>query len=278
MWKLQFVLLIILFVTFALIFLYKISKTFRFYVKYFAYNCCLLFTAVYCFFIGVCHPFDVENFHRAKDFAYGFLVKVFSIRVDIEGTEIFNSLKGKNFIIVANHQSSLDMFPLLKVTPPTTTFLAKRELLLAPLFGVSAWLFGVVFVKRGNAKRARDVMAWISKKVIDKKINLWIFPEGTRSQTGTLLPFKKGAFHLALEAQLPIVPLVVSDYRSIFNKANKTFTSGIISGKFLPPISTEGFTMNDVSEVTENVRQKMLQVFHERDHLNGTSADDKKSN
>ena len=183
--KLQFVLLIILFLTFGLIFLYKISKTFRFYVKYCAYNCCLLFTAVYCFFIGVCHPFDVENFHRAKDFAYGFLVKVFSIRVDIEGTEIFNSLKGKNFIIVANHQSSLDMFPLLKVTPPTTTFLAKRELLLAPLFGVSAWLFGVVFVKRGNAKRARDVMAWISKKVIDKKVRveLCVYNNNNNSRT-----------------------------------------------------------------------------------------------
>lgn len=166
----QFILLIVLFLTFGLIFLYKISKTFRFYVKYGVYNCCFLFSAVYAFFIGVCHPFDVENFHRAKDFVYWILVKVFSIRVDIEGTEIFNALEGKNFIIVANHQSSLDMFLLLKATPPTTTFLAKRELLLAPLFGVAAWLFGVVFINRGNTKRARDVMTWIAKEVIDKKV------------------------------------------------------------------------------------------------------------
>ncbi|XP_068695457.1 1-acyl-sn-glycerol-3-phosphate acyltransferase alpha-like isoform X3 [Montipora foliosa] len=163
-------------------------------------------------------------------------------------------------------------------TPQRTSFLAKRELILAPLFGAAAWLYGVIFINRGNAKSARDVMARTAQEVVDKKINLWIFPEGTRSQTGTLLPFKKGAFHLAQQAQLPIVPLVLYDYSSIFNKMSKTFTTGIIRGKVLSPISTEGLAINDISELTERVREKMLKVFHESDYLNGTSAEDKKTN
>lgn len=116
------------------------------------------------------HPFDVENFHRAKHFVYNALVTLFSIRVNVQGLEIFNTLKGKNFVIVANHQSSLDLFPLLKATPQSTTFLAKKELLFAPLFGLSAWLFGVVFINRGHAKSARDVMDKTAKKISERKV------------------------------------------------------------------------------------------------------------
>ncbi|XP_068730144.1 1-acyl-sn-glycerol-3-phosphate acyltransferase alpha-like isoform X2 [Montipora capricornis] len=242
--ELLFISFIIVFLTFGLVLLYWRSRAFRFYMKYVAYNCSIMLTAIFALSIGVFHPFDVENFHRAR----------------------------------ANHQSSLDMFPILKATPQRTSFLAKRELILAPLFGAAAWLYGVIFINRGNAKSARDVMARTAQEVVDKKINLWIFPEGTRSQTGTLLPFKKGAFHLAQQAQLPIVPLVLYDYSSIFNKMSKTFTTGIIRGKVLSPISTEGLAINDISELTERVREKMLKVFHESDYLNGTSADDKKTN
>ena len=125
---------------------------------------------MYSMVVGVFHPFDVENFHRAKGFVHNSLVAVFSIRVDVEGLEIFDTFKGKNFIIVANHQSSLDLFPILKATPQTTTFLAKKELLFAPLFGVAAWLFGIVFINRGHSKSARDVMDKTTKTIIEKKV------------------------------------------------------------------------------------------------------------
>jgi len=179
--------------------------------------------------------------------------------------EIFNTLKGKNFIIVANHQSSLDMFVILEATPHKTTFLAKKELLFAPVFGFAAWLFGIVFIDRAHSKSARNVMDKTAKLICDQKLNLWIFPEGTRSQTGTLLPFKKGAFHLAQQAQIPIVPIVIYDYSSIFNKKNKLFEYGTMKARVLAPISTEGVTVDDIPELTENVREKMLKVFLEGD-------------
>jgi len=215
--------------------------------------------------VGVLHPFDVENFHRCAGFVYRSLVSLFRIRSKIEGMEIFNTLKGKNFIIVANHQSSLDMFVILEATPHKTTFLAKKELLFAPVFGFAAWLFGIVFIDRAHSKSARNVMDKTAKLICDQKLNLWIFPEGTRSQTGTLLPFKKGAFHLAQQAQIPIVPIVIYDYSSIFNKKNKLFEYGTMKARVLAPISTEGVTVDDIPELTENVREKMLKVFLEGD-------------
>lgn len=231
-------------------------------------------------FVGVFHPFDVENFHRCAGFVYRSLVRLFRICSEVEGMEIFNTLKGKNFIIVANHQSSLDMFVLLEATPHRTTFVAKKELLFAPIFGFAAWLFGVVFINRRHSKSARNVMDKTAKWICDQKINLWIFPEGTRNQTGTLLPFKRGAFHLAQQAQLPIVPIVIYDYSSIFNKKNKLFEYGTMKARVLAPISTEGVTADGVTELAENVRQQMLKVFLEGDPSKGlkdtVSTEDKK--
>lgn len=170
MWELKFILLIILGLVFGLIALFRRSQIFRFHVKYFTFNCTILVGAMYSLVIGVLHPFDVENFHRAKGFVYNSLVSLLSIRADVEGLEIFETLKRKNFIIVANHQSSLDMFPMLRATPQNTTFLAKKELLFVPLFGVAAWLFDVVFINRGHSKSARGVMDKTTKKICEKKV------------------------------------------------------------------------------------------------------------
>lgn len=281
MWQFRFLLLCLLFLLLGLILLYRKSRSFRFRIKYIGYNFVIMLSAIHWTFVGLCHPFDVDNFHRCSGILYNFLVRAYSIRAQVEGLEIFDTLKEKNFIIVANHQSSLDVFVLLQTTPRRTTFLAKRELLYAPLFGFAAWLFGVVFVDRSNAKSARNVMDKTAKTMRDKKINLWIFPEGTRSQSGTFLPFKKGAFHLAIQAQLPIVPIVIYDYSSIFNKKNKAFEHGIIKIKVMDPISTDGLAADDVGELTDHVRQEMLKVFHEKDssgsHQNSVPAGEKKN-
>lgn len=170
MWQFRFLLLCLLFLLLGLILLYRKSRSFRFRIKYIGYNFVIMLSAIHWTFVGLCHPFDVDNFHRCSGILYNFLVRAYSIRAQVEGLEIFDTLKEKNFIIVANHQSSLDVFVLLQTTPRRTTFLAKRELLYAPLFGFAAWLFGVVFVDRSNAKSARNVMDKTAKTMRDKKV------------------------------------------------------------------------------------------------------------
>lgn len=172
MWQLKFVLFGILGLVIGFVVLYRRSRSFRFHIKYVSFNCFLLFAAIYLAVIGVFHPFDVENWSRAKGLVYNCLVKFFAIRVDFQGRDIFNSLGGKNFVVVANHQSSLDMIPLMKVTPRRTTFLAKKELLFVPLFGFAAWLCGVIFINRGHSKSARDVMDKTLKRIREEKVHL----------------------------------------------------------------------------------------------------------
>ena len=177
MWHLKFVVIValgLLGLLVAFIALYRKSRSFRFRVKYGSYNCLILFFAIGCSFVGVFHPFDVENFHRCAGPVYRSLVRLFRIRPEVQGMENFNTLKGKNFIIVANHQSSLDMFVLLQATPLRTTFVAKKELLFVPLFGFAAWLFGIVFIDRGHPKSARNVMEKTAKWICDQKVNLCI--------------------------------------------------------------------------------------------------------
>ena len=119
---------------------------------------------------GIFHPGSAENFHNICERTFEISSRWFSVNVELEGKENFP--KDQNFVIVSNHQSSLDMFALMKTTPPNTTFLAKKQLLFAPFFGFAAWLFGAVFVDRGNSKSARKSMDDAVKKI--KKQKVWV--------------------------------------------------------------------------------------------------------
>ncbi|KAF9198926.1 1-acylglycerol-3-phosphate O-acyltransferase, partial [Podila verticillata] len=102
---------------------------------------------------------------------------------------------------------------------------------------------------------------------------IWIFPEGTRSRldTADLLPFKKGAFHLAIQAQLPILPIVAEGYSHIYDSARRSFPGGELEIRVLEPIPTIGMTADNVNELVERTRNVMLQHLKEMDtHTHGT--------
>lgn len=94
----------------------------------------------------------------------------------------------------------------------------------------------------------------------DSQLKLWIFPEGTRSNSQEMLPFKKGAFHLAITAQLPISPVVYSHYHFLDHKAER-FDPGEVIMTVLPPISTKGMTLEQIPELMERVRNQMIEVY-----------------
>lgn len=91
-------------------------------------------------------------------------------------------------------------------------------------------------------------------------MKLWIFPEGTRSSGEEMLPFKKGAFHLAITSQLPITPIVYSRYYFLEHKEER-FDSGEVIMTVLPPISTVGMTLEQLPELMEKVRNQMMEVY-----------------
>ncbi|CAO1630531.1 unnamed protein product [Sympodiomycopsis kandeliae] len=185
-------------------------------------------------------------------------------RFTVEGEE--NFAKARPAVLVGNHQTSVDILYLGRIFPKFASIMAKQELKLFPLLGQYMALSGAVFIDRKNRNDAVKAFNQVGAEMKRKKLSLWIFPEGTRSRLPTpdMLPFKKGAFHLAVQSQLPVVPVVCENYHRIFDNKSR-FESGTIRIKVLPPISTEGLTKDDVSSLSDRVREEMLKALKQMD-------------
>lgn len=146
--------------------------------------------------------------------------------------------KTRPAIFVGNHQTELDVLMLGCIFPKWCSVTAKRSLKNLPFLGWFMTLSGTVFIDRANSKNARQAMAGASDEISREKQSVYMFPEGTRSYTKepTLLPFKKGAFHLAIQSGVPIVPVVVANYSHILHPRTLTFKSGEIPIRGMLPL------------------------------------------
>lgn len=168
-------------------------------------------------------------------------------------------------VFIANHQSEFDISTLGKLFPQHCSVTAKRSLKYIPLLGWFMALSDTVFIDRGNRKSAISAFDAAANHMKTKKQSVWIYPEGTRSYSSDpiLLPFKTGAFHLARQAGVPVVPIVIANYSHVFNFKERRFEDGIIPVKVLPPISLDGMTADDMRQLADKTRLEMLQVLEE---------------
>lgn len=143
------------------------------------------------------------------------------------------------------------------------TVIAKRELQYAGSFGLSMYFAGLKFIDRDHGGKAGESLNTAMEELKHKNIKLWVFPEGTRRNTGEIHEFKKGAFHAAIHAQVPIVPVVFSSYRNFLNTKKKIFAEGEIIITALPEISTAGLNSDDVDELIARTRTAMIKEFNE---------------
>lgn len=128
-----------------------------------------------------------------------------------------------------------------------------------------------VFIDRANRTSSRATFDNAANTMTKSRQSVFIFPEGTRSYTSKpiLLPFKKGAFHLAVQAQVPIVPVVCANYNHVLDVKGKRFTPGVIDVTALPPISTKGLTSEDVDALLEKTRSAMSEELIRLSHVSG---------
>lgn len=182
--------------------------------------------------------------------------------VIVEGKEHF---KTRPAVIIGNHQSELDVLFLGTIFPPYTSVTAKKSLARVPVLGWFMSLSGTVFIDRANREVAMKAFEGAAAEMKSKQQNVFIFPEGTRSYAlePMLLPFKKGAFHLAIQAGVPIIPVVAENYSSILNIKKMIFKRGEIRVKVLPPIQTKGLTAANVDDLTRDTREAMLKALKE---------------
>ncbi len=172
-------------------------------------------------------------------------------KFDIEG-ERPADIDTKGYVVVANHESQADPF-LLSFLPWDMRWVAKEDLFKQPLSGWAMRLGGDIPLRRGEGESVRACLLEC-ERAIRAGISVMMFPEGTRSPTGDLLPFKDGAFDLAIRAGVPILPIALAGTRAMRPKHSRWFGKAHACAKILAPIPTEGMTVEDVPRLRDQTR------------------------
>ncbi|MEP7346491.1 MAG: lysophospholipid acyltransferase family protein [Gemmatimonadaceae bacterium] len=156
------------------------------------------------------------------------------------------------YVAVSNHESWADIF-LISHLPWEMKWISKEAMFRIPCFGWMMRMAGDISIKRGQPASTMKAMA-AAKDRITHRVSVMIFPEGTRSQGDGLLPFKDGAFRLALETGAPILPIVVAGTRDAMAKGKFRFQRARAKVRVLAPIETIGLTMDDVAMLRDRTR------------------------
>jgi 1-acyl-sn-glycerol-3-phosphate acyltransferase len=170
------------------------------------------------------------------------------------------------YVVVSNHESFADIL-LISHLPWEMKWLSKAELFRIPVMGWTMWLAGDIPVKRGVGPSAVEAMERC-RQTLRQRVSVMIFPEGTRSKTAELLPFKDGAFRLAIETGVPILPLALSGTRTALPKHDWRFGRSVAEVRVLDPVDTTGLTLADVDSLKRRIRDTIVQA---RDTLASSS-------
>ncbi len=159
----------------------------------------------------------------------------------------------RSYVFASNHRSYLDTAALFRYTGKRMGIVAKKELLKAPILGQGMSFVNIIAIDRSNAERSRQSMDK-AREVMEAGYSFGVFVEGTRAMPGDLLPFKKGAFHLALQTGAPIVPVAIRNTDWMMGKKTGVAFPGEIEMQILPPIDTAGSTVEDIPELLRQTR------------------------
>jgi 1-acyl-sn-glycerol-3-phosphate acyltransferase len=176
-------------------------------------------------------------------------VRLVGVKVEVVGSE--NLDWRRTYIFMCNHVSNLDPPIVIPVMPRRTSVLVKKELFRIPILGWGMRLASLVPVDRSNRDAAIASLR-SAAEVLRSGVNMTIWPEGTRSRDGRLLPFKKGPFHLSAETGVPIVPVTVVGTHEIWPKGEFAIHSGTATVIFHEPIDPAAFASQE--ELMEAVR------------------------
>ena len=163
-------------------------------------------------------------------------------------------------VYMANHQGNFDIPALFAALPVQFRWLAKAELFRIPLFGLTMRIAGYIPVERQDRRLAVQSMNLAAGRVA-AGTSIMIFPEGTRSPDGALLPFKKGGFILALQAQAPIVPIAIDGSAALMLKSSWLIRSGEIRLRIFPALPTAGLEMKDRDALLAEVEARIASAL-----------------
>ena len=209
------------------------------------------------FYVGavwlVTAPFDRGRYHAGRAFrqlAVSHVTLTRLWRFETEGEPPDGPRRP--YVVVSNHESYADIF-LMSHFPWEMKWLSKHTIFQIPVMGWMMRMALDVPVHRGKRESALNALNECRDRLA-RRVSVMIFPEGTRSRTDELLPFKDGAFHLAIQARVPILPVAIAGTRDCMAKGSFAFRRAHARARVLAPIATDGLTLADVAALRERTR------------------------
>ncbi|MFP1750356.1 1-acylglycerol-3-phosphate O-acyltransferase [Lonsdalea quercina] len=215
-----------------------------------------LFGFIYCLFSPK-NPQHVSTFGRM----FGRLSWVFGLKVEIRVPD--DASRYGDCIYIANHQNNYDMITAANVVQPRTITVGKKSLAWIPFFGPLYWITGNLLIDRDNRARAHGTIAQVVQHIKEQHISVWMFPEGTRSRGRGLMPFKTGAFHAAIGAGVPVVPICISNTHNKV-KLNR-WNNGLVIVEMLPPVDCSAYGKEQVRELAAHCHDVMAEKIRQLD-------------
>ncbi|MBR5483981.1 MAG: 1-acyl-sn-glycerol-3-phosphate acyltransferase [Alistipes sp.] len=178
----------------------------------------------------------------------------------IDGLENIN--ENKSYVMVMNHNSGIDIFAAYKI-PLNFRWVSKREVFRVPFMGPLLTIHGDIPIERGNPSKAMAKVLSLGKLWLSRGASVAIFPEGTRSKTGEINRFKLGAFNLAKEAGVEILPIVMTGTNTMFRKGGMVNWTNHVAIRVMKPIPVEQVLATDVKDMAQQVRDDMVNTLAE---------------
>lgn len=183
-------------------------------------------------------------------------LRLTGVKVKVIGRELLDP--NQPYVFVSNHWSYLDAAPLFAYTGRRMGMIGKKELLKAPILGYGMGFVNVIAIDRSNRERAVESIQEATRR-LRSGISFGVCPEGTRARPGQMLPFKKGAFHMAAEAGVPLAPIALKNSDELMGKGTGEAWPGTIEMVFLPPIESSWVkTDQDLNELVRQVQQSIM--------------------
>jgi len=203
----------------------------------------------------IVRPMHRDNVHVAGK-TYSTMAKI--IGVTLVYRESSNIDPKESYVFIGNHQNTYDLATISHGAMPGVVTVGKKSLKWIPIFGLIYWLSGNIMIDRKNTGRARDTLTLTGDKMRERNLSIWMFPEGTRSRGQGLLPFKTGAFRLALSQNKAIVPVVCSDLNNGKIKLNR-WNNGVVIIESLDPVKLD--STKSAKQTAKDFHTVMLNTF-----------------
>ena len=224
--------------------------------------CVTLFSAILVLPLCLLRPFNLKNATIFCKLMSPLSLKILGIH--FEKRDFYHLEKNQPAIIIANHQHTFDIFTMSpNHSRATIAYVGKKSLALIPFMGWVFWLSGEFLLDRKNHHNAMATLDKAKKFISQTGSSLWLMPEGTRSWTKGMGEFKKGAFNLSLQLNLPIIPVVYSSYSKSF-QLNSFKRSNVIA-QALPPFSPDKYKKESLFNYIDDVRNEMIRIQKQLD-------------